>query len=597
MPAGPGHRKASFGRPFFWGRGTCRRHQDSRRFQALFRDWAPVAASIIAPMSHRPTLHTYIDEELLRAPMTLDIVIDEVLEQWRMRLPQRSRHDGDPARVLQQHRGDLVGAALGHLRSTAQAELAQRPGQPAPSASAPGKALRSNDLSLIDEDDVAVDIEIARCIEAVKIKAEFDLRTLQTYTSALVDDLNVSRDTNPFRPDRFVRALWAGVQVLPLSRPVMAAFLHEAAPPLAVGLQRTYQAAWMRLADQGVEPAAHRTIVAPGASMGGWGGTSARYRPPAGQDSLRGSLPSAATSTWSLALPSLPMPVVAADPAANLAAAGPAHRLDAGQTTLRSAVAPGLPAATDPQLIDLLSRLFDTIQQHFNLPPDTVALLQRLQPTALRLALRDPSVLDTYEHPLWRFMDHLVHDIQHSGASQRSRLVGLGRNLVDHLANGNTSEQQGFAWALERLLAAQRHALAQATAAAAPAIDKLQRRVRADATATTSTMPLDIASLDTVPAELMTEPATARPAASMLAADGLRAGTLVRAYLQGDWRTLLALWQDDGHELALLQEPTTDRLWALRQAALARLLAEGLAQPLRVRSLVRRAADRVLRGM
>ena len=550
-------------------------------------------------MSSQPTLHTYIDEELLRAPMTLDIVIDEVLEQWRLRLPPRSRHDGDPARVLQQHRGELVGAALGHLRSTAQAELAQRPGQPALLAGAPGKAMRSNDLSLIDEDDVAIDIEIARCTEAVKLKAEFDLRTLQTYTSALVDDLNVSRDTNPFRPDRFVRALWVGVQVLPLSRPVMAALLHQAAPPLAAGLQRTYQAAWMRLADQGVEPAAHRTIVAPGASVGGWGGTSTRYRPPTGLDSLRGSLPSADTITWTWAmpaLPTLPRSAVAADLPSTAPHGQPTHPPDAGQTALRHAVASGLPAATDAQLINLLSRLFDTIQQDFNLAPDTVALLQRLQPTALRLALRDPSVLDTYDHPLWRFMDHLVHDIQTSGIGQRPRLVGLGRNLVDHLANSDTSEQQGFGWAIERLQAARRHALAQATSAAAPAIDKLLRRVRADAPATTSTMPLDIASLDTVPADLITEPAVARPAATVLTPDGLRAGTLIRVYLQGDWRTLLALWQDDGHELALLQEPAADRLWALRQAALARLLAEGLAQPLRLRSLVRRAADRVLRG-
>ena len=548
-------------------------------------------------MSSQPTLHAYIDEELLRAPMTLDIVIDVVLEQWRLRLPPRSRHDGDPARVLQQHRGSLVGAAMGHLRATAQAELAQQVRSPAPPASAPGLSMRSNDLALIDEDDVVIDIEIARCTEAVKLQAEADLRTLQTYTSALVDDLNVSRDTNPFRPDRFVRALWTGVQVLPLSRPVMAALLHEAAQPLAAGLQRTYRAAWQRLADQGVEPAAHRTIVAPGASIGGWGGTSARYRPPAGLDSLRGRLPAAAGGTWSSALPSLPMPVVAVDLSTTVTGAGPTHWLDAGPPALRSAGAPGLPAATDPQLIDLLSRLFDTIQQQFNLAPDTMALLQRLQPTALRLALRDPSVLDTYEHPLWRFMDHLVHDIQTSSNQHRPRLVGLARNLLDHLANVDTSEQQGFAWALERLQAAQRHTLAQATAAAAPAIDKLRRRACADAPATTSTMPLDIASLDTVPAELMTEPATARPPSTVLAADGLRAGTLIRAYLQGEWRTLLALWQDDGHELALLLEPATDRLWALRQAALARLLAESLAQPLRVRSLVRRAADRVLRGL
>jgi hypothetical protein len=245
----------------------------------------------------------------------------------------------------------------------------------------------------------------------------------------------------------------------------------------------------------------------------------------------------------------------------------------------------------------LLNRLFETIHQHFDLAPDTVALLQRLQPTALRMALRDPSLLDTYEHPLWRFMDQLVYDLQTSVPSQRPRLVGLARNLVDHLAGGDASEQQGFAWALDRLLAAQRHALTQAISAAAPAIARLQRRLREDAPATTSTMPLDIGSLDTVPAELLTEPAAARPAAAVLGADGLLAGTLLRAYLQGEWRTLQALWQDDWQELALLQEAAGERLWALRQAALARLLAEGLAQPLRVRSLVRRAADRMLRGV
>ena len=167
-------------------------------------------------MSCRPTLHTYIDEELLRAPMTLDIVIDAVLDQWRLRLPPRGRHEGDPVRVLQQHRGELVGAALAHLRATAQGELSQQAHSAAPLSGEPGRQPpRSNDLSLIDEDDVAVDIEIARCIEAIKLKAEVDLRTLQTYTSALVNDLNVSRDTTPFRPDRFVRATWTGVQVAP----------------------------------------------------------------------------------------------------------------------------------------------------------------------------------------------------------------------------------------------------------------------------------------------------------------------------------------------------------------------------------------------
>ena len=510
-------------------------------------------------MSTRPTLHDFIDDELLRAPITLDVVVDAVVARWQVRMPPHSRQDGDPVRAVQRHRADLMAAALGHLRSAAQAELQRVTGAPASAtAAAPGLAERGA-LALIDEDDVAIDIEIARCTETVKVKAEVELRELQTYTSALVNDPNVSRDTNPFRPEGFVRALWQGVQQLPLSRAVMAAFLHEAAEPLANALRRTYAAAWQRLDEQGITPATHRTIVVGvNTSMGGWAGDSSRYHPPQDLNTLRGNMPSA---------------------------------FDAQPEAAGS-------RAPDPQLIELLARLFEAIQADFGLEPDAVALLQRLQPTALRVALRDPSLLDTYDHPLWRFVDQLTHDITFSAPAQRLRLLGLGRNLIDHLASAEARETQGFDWALARLEAARRHVQAQAITAAAADIDRLRRMAQADATLSTHTMPLDIGSLDTVPADLLTEPAAAQLAAEPLrTAQGLVLSLALRAYLQGEWRVLTVLWQDDGHELALLREPATDNLWALRQNALTRLQAEGLARPLRVRSLVRRAADKVLRNL
>jgi hypothetical protein len=114
----------------------------------------------------------------------------------------------------------------------------------------------------------------------------------------------------------------------------------------------------------------------------------------------------------------------------------------------------------------------------------------------------------------------------------------------------------------------------------------------------TATMPLDIGTLDTVPADLMPEPeAGGRPPGAGTLAQASTPGTTLRVYLQGEWRQLQSLWQDSNHELLLLVEPASDRLWALRQAALARLLAEGLARTLRVRSLVRRAADKVLHAL
>ncbi len=522
-------------------------------------------------MRSRPTLQDFIDDELLRVPMTLDLVIDAVHQRWRERLPPQGRGSGiDPARVLQLHRNELTARALAVLRSSAQEDLrATQPGRAAadrPTARPAGTSQAMQSLALIDEADVAVDIEIARCTQAVKLHAEIVLRELQTYTSALVNDPNVSRDTNPFRPERMVRALWAGVQVLPMARPLMAAFLADGAQPLANILQRAYTAACRRLEEQGVAPASYRTIVSTGTTA--WGHTGTRYQVPDDLHALRDSMPAP---------------------------------LDAPSAQRASPVGPALPAPTtgpgapDPQLIELLARLFQAIQSEFQLAPEIVALMQRLQPTALRVALRDPTLLDRYDHALWRFMDQLAHDLTLSTASQRLRLLGLGRNLVDHLAGTEARDSHGFAWALERLLAAQRHALNQAIAAAQPAIDKLERIAADAAAATTSGMPLDIATLDTVPAALMPE---ASPQASGAAsATGLPAGAALRAYLQGERRTLVSLWQDRQHELALLREPATEQLFAVRQCAIAQLQAEGLAFPYKVRSLVRRSADKVLRGL
>ena len=514
-------------------------------------------------MPRRATLQDFIDDELLRAPMTFDVVIDTVQQRWRLRLPSHDRLDGDPARALQLHRNELVTEALRTLRAAAQYDLSGVAGPVAATALAPAPALA--DLALIDEDDVAVDVEIARCNQTIRQEAEAEMRELHTFTSALVEDVNVARDTNPFRPERFVRALWAGLQRVPLSRPVLVAFLHAAALPLAQALRRAYAAASQRLHDQGVVPAAHRTIVY-GVSGTAWGAEISRYRPPA---DLRA--PHDRTSSALHAL-----------------AAAPRHEPPA------TGASPGI----GPQLIELLARLFTAIQNDRALAPHTVDLLQRLQPTVLRLALHDSTPLDSYDHPAWRFMDHLAFDIECSGAAQQPRLLGLCRNLVDHLAALDAPDGSHFSWAIVRLAAARRHALDQALVAAEPQIERLRRIASDEASAATVSMALDIGTLDTVPADLLPESDDrATPVAGHTLAKATTPGNVLRCYLQGEWRQLLCLWQDAQHGLLLLGEPATGRHWALRQPALARLLAEGLAWPMRLRSLVRRAADKVLQAL
>ena len=65
----------------------------------------------------------------------------------------RSRIDGDPARALALHRGDLVAEALNSLRASAQTEL-QGVEPPAP------PALRSKAAALADELDAAGNLDV-----------------------------------------------------------------------------------------------------------------------------------------------------------------------------------------------------------------------------------------------------------------------------------------------------------------------------------------------------------------------------------------------------------------------------------------------------
>lgn len=524
-------------------------------------------------MSRRPNFPDFIDEELLRVPMTLDAVIDAVQERWRLRLPQHGPGDGDPARALRQHRNELINQTLRTLRETAQDDLRSDFSNPASGAAVPGlakpgqpRAGASFDLSLIGEDDVVVDIEMARCTQAIKQAAEAELRDLHTYTSALVHDLNVARDTNPFGPERFVRALWRGVQQLPLSRPLLAAFMHDAAGPLAEALRKAYASASRRLQEQGVAPAAYRTFVFGGGTA--WGADLVRHRPSEDLHPLPDSLsgrPAAPARAASVLPP----------------AAAPAH--PKGQPTA--------------QCVELLDRLFGAMQQERGLAAPTQALLARLQAVMLRLVQTDLTPLDAYDHAAWRFMNQLAFDIECCPPAQLPRLLALGSSLVGHLASAEAVSQASFTWAIVRLAAARQHALEQALMAAAPQLERLLRISRDEASAATAAVPLDIGSLDTVPAGLMPEPelpVTLPGAFSLLQAG--TPGTQLRCHLQGRWRHLMTLWSDPDSELVLLLEPPSGRHWALRQAALSRLLGEHLARPLRPRSLVRRAADRLLRG-
>lgn len=535
-------------------------------------------------MSRRPTLQDFVDDEMLRAPMTFDQAVDTVQERWTQTRGPQTRQGGDATRLLQMHRPDLVNAAVRALREQVRMSLESIGGKataPAtPGAAAPGSGKLV--LSLIDEDAVSADIEQARAVERIKSMAEFELRELQSFTSALVGDFNVSRDTNPFRPDTWVRALWDGLQAVPLPPQARAALLHDVAEPLARTLRQSYAAACARLDEQGVEPAAYRTIVvSPSARVSG--------------DTVQAPL----ATTLNEMRESLPMPLDGIPPPLPAAAQGVAPAAVSGGVTTAStgpifgaqaASSPG--NAVDAQLIELLSRLFDAIQADRSVVPTCLTLLLRLHPTALRLAMQDARMLEDYDHPVWRFMDRLSHLVGTAPASDIERSLSYARQLIDHLVADGQASVARFEWALGRLEAFERHGFERALNVAQPEILQLQLDVDSQNDA------LDVGTLDTVPAELMDEPHVPDEDDDGTAAvPDATPGEHMRAYLQGDWRLLQLLWIDRTGQTWLLRDVSADQHWALRLPAIEKLFAAHLAMMVRPPSLVRSAAARVLRAL
>ena len=565
-------------------------------------------------MVFRLSLAEFVEEELLRAPLVFDAVVDAVHDQWRQTLAVHGRDSGLLTRMLHQHRAAFATVALRTLRAAVLDSVREIVSfKPVAGAASRRRMSTLSELKLVDEADVVADLACGRCTERILSDAEVELRDLHAYTSALVGDRRVSRKTNPLRPEHYARALWTACQGLPVDPAIRDDFFRRDTPALALSIRSSFSAACARLEAEGVSPAGHSTVVLgpessalPGALAEppdgryaglpqSLSGLRTRMRVWPGDTTMRGRLDDAGSphdagfeqSTQPDHLRHLPE---VPDPQSAVAPPGSADAAPA-------AVLPS--PADDAQLAEMMARLFAHMTQDEGLPPELSELLKGLKLTFDRVALADGAMVDGFDHPVWRFFDRLAFAVETAPPGEKARMLGLARNLIDNLANDASADAARFAWAIDKLDAQERQSLRLATRAAAGDILRLvqterptqsgdvpPRRSDEDA----AQIALDIESLDTVPGAVMLEPSAASEYAP-LAIDKVHPGERLRIYLQGQWRPLQLLWSRD--DLWMLRDLDDDRKWVLRPGAIERLIAEHLAQPLRIRSLARRAAERV----
>lgn len=490
-------------------------------------------------MRARLSLDDFVEDELLRAPLVFEAAIDALDAQWRKAPTVVGRAGSDVARTLATHRAAMTTAALRTLRTAVAKGVAR----------SPKRAARNAELTLVDAADVVTDLETGRCAELIASQAEAELREAHAYTSALMGDRAVSRDTNPFEPGHYARALWDACAALPEAPAVRIDAYRRASEPLARAVRQCLAGACRRLDELGVTPANYRTLIFPTVPSRG---VRERGQVPAGDPTTLRDCLSAA---------------------------------DDAEVALVERAAPQ---------VQLVRQLCDEIAAEGGLPSDMLPLLARLKPALERVAAEDESMVHRIDHPAWQLVDRLAYLLAVAPPAEQPALVELAHTLVTDLGADASPGAARFAAAGGKLARHDQEALTFAIRAASGEIARLSGSMAAALAGDGrhESQWVDIGGLDTVPAQMLEAP-PARGAADRGLIAHTAPGDRLRIFLQGEWRWLQLLWSRE--DLWLLRELAGAAQWALHPGVIERLHVEHLVKPLRMRSLVQRAAERLHR--
>lgn len=543
-------------------------------------------------------LQRFVEGELLRAPMVIDMTVQAVFSALQVGPAVAGAAErqvaADVILRLGAHRATVASGYLKSLRQQADEELAGRKPHQPPLALQPAGHGHGG-LSLIDDEDVAVDVALSHAIETIKSVAEAEIRELISYTSALANDMDVARDHNPLRPEAQARALWFAAQALPLSRSHQLAFMRLASMPFAEALRKFYAAACARLEEQGVEPAAYRTLIMPRGprreprSIG-----DASFVPYAQRElNERADTATPYTSVTLRPPPPPPPAVLQGEPEPTMPAAMTRRPSRASDEAMR--------------LAGLVDELFETIITDRRLPPELQAPFLRLQSCAMKVVALDDTLLDRHSHPLWRFADLVAHEaVVHPGPDGAARevLLRFVNKVLDALVQETRQGEPLYAWAIERMdrFAAKRLAdqLGRNEARIAT-MQAQEERIAADVPVSSihGTVTVELDQLETVPSDLLEMPYTSEPPdRAMTSSRWLlerRSGDWLRLFRKGHWAHAQLLWPGDRGEFFLFLDGETDETWAIRRSALLAMRDAKLAHMAWPRSLVTDATAYLLR--
>ena len=210
-------------------------------------------------------------------------------------------------------------------------------------------------------------------------------------------------------------------------------------------------------------------------------------------------------------------------------------------------------------------------------------------------------------HGYIKLVDELLWSLQlPDHPKSRQRLIGLLPAMLKRLRTGMeliklpAAEQTGV---LDELMAIHTEALRPNTRTDSGALtpEQIVQRMRDEVLPPTTghggfgDSVIDIASMETVPAELLGSGSGAPTDDPRKRIDALHAGDRLRLFLHGRWSRVQLLWRSEKGFFLLFASEAGTRTHSITHRALERLAAAGLMQPLEPRPLVQRALDSVMR--
>jgi hypothetical protein len=305
---------------------------------------------------------------------------------------------------------------------------------PAARAAAPTARLSLSELTLVDESQAEIDIEISRIAQAIDLKAEWELRELMGKVRAMSASPSKgaealpwpSPDHYPTAPNVVARAFSSVLQAHGTEPALRAAIMRTAAPAFAEVLRAHYAHSNQQLASAGAPEPEYRAIKSLAASSTGFKAPISGNHQPSSQPVSGEAFDLKALGDLIAQLPR-----------------GSEFRLQPARGSADSGAKSPSHAA--------LQGLFQQMGSDANLEATVQRTIARLEAAVLRLAEADPTLLTAEDHPTWRLINQIAaHTNEHPLAAdpRGSDFLEFVEPVVQRLAQTPKPATRDFELAL-----------------------------------------------------------------------------------------------------------------------------------------------------